>query len=73
MRILLLLISLALIFSGCTTKEPLVKEVYMPIKCEVEIPYKPELDGSFESHKAKMLYLLKCERLLYHCVGEKYE
>lgn len=76
MRILVFFMALILLFSGCADKqvpEPKVvyKEKYMPIKCNAKMPLKPKNDGTFETHKAKMIYYRDCERFLKQCLGIK--
>ncbi|MDA3967364.1 hypothetical protein [Helicobacter sp. WB40] len=58
-----------IIFSGCTPATKIVtQEVYIPVKCNLELPTKPKEDGSFESHKELAKYYLKLERVAKDCV-----
>lgn len=60
----------ALSFSACATK-PIVKiqtqEVLIPVKCNLELPPKPQENGSFESHKALAKYYLEVEQIAKDC------
>lgn len=69
MRNVFLVLVFGVLFAGCGTKEPTLvyKDTYIPVKCDVEMPIKPENKGDFESHKARMVYYLECERLLRVC------
>lgn len=61
---------IAFIFTGCSIKpEPVYKEVLTPIRCQAKMPVKPVNDGSFEAHKNKMVYYLRCESTLKYCLG----
>ncbi|MCI6989404.1 MAG: hypothetical protein MR902_07585 [Campylobacter sp.] len=70
-RILALAMSL-LVLTGCGAKNAQVvyKEVLTPIRCDIKMPLKPKNDGTFESHKARMIYYLECENALKYCIGE---
>ncbi|MCZ6156945.1 hypothetical protein O6B72_09010 [Campylobacter ureolyticus] len=60
----------AMLLSGCSVKsDPIYKEVLIPVKCQAKMPVKPVNDGSFESHKNKMIYYLRCESTLKQCLG----
>lgn len=65
-----LLALFALSFSACATK-PIVKiqtqEVLIPIQCNLELPPKPQENGSFESHKALAKYYLEIEQIAKDC------
>lgn len=65
-----LLALFALSFSACATK-PIVKiktqEVFIPVKCNLELPPKPQENGSFESHKALAKYYLEVEQIAKDC------
>lgn len=65
------LLPLGVLFCGCAFKEPTIvyKEKLTPVRCNAVMPDKPNNDGSFEAHKAKMIYFLKCEDLLKQCIG----
>ena len=78
MRKLVFFVALILLFSGCADKqapEPSVvyKEKYMPVRCNAKMPLKPKNDGTFETHKAKMIYYRDCEKKLKQCLGIKEE
>ena len=61
---------IAFIFTGCSIKpDPVYKEVLTPIRCQAKMPVKPVNDGSFEAHKNKMIYYLRCESTLKYCLG----
>lgn len=61
---------IAFIFTGCGIKpDPVYKEVLTPIRCQAKMPVKPANDGSFEAHKNKMVYYLRCESALKYCLG----
>lgn len=64
----------ALSFSACASK-PLVKietkEVFIPVKCDLELPTKPLENGSFESHKQIAIYYKKVEQIAKDCTGKK--
>ena len=73
MKILLLMCLTLLLFSGCASQvEPhiIYKDVLVPVRCDANMPNKPLNKGNFESHKALMIYYLKCEDLLKQCIGE---
>lgn len=60
----------AMLLSGCSVKsDPIYKEVLTPIRCQAKMPVKPVNDGSFEAHKNKMIYYLRCESTLKYCLG----
>ena len=65
------LLPLGVLLCGCAFKEPTIiyKEKLTPVRCNAVMPDKPNNDGSFEAHKAKMIYFLKCEDLLKQCIG----
>ena len=71
--ILSVLALFALSFSACATK-PIVKiqtqEAFIPVKCNLELPPKPQEDGSFESHKALAKYYLEVEQIAKDCTKE---
>ncbi len=74
MRNLAIFVLFALFFVGCASKaEPTLvyKEKLIPVRCDAKLPAKPENDGTFESHRAKMIYFLECENLLKQCIGMK--
>lgn len=72
MKILILIFFLA--FCGCASK-PIVKvqtkEVYIPIKCNVEKPLRPNKKESLvENVKSMAIYTEKLENALNACVKE---
>ncbi|MGH1600944.1 hypothetical protein [Campylobacter majalis] len=76
MRSLIIFALVVLLLAGCADKhisEPTVvyKEKLVPVRCDAKLPVKPENDGTFETHRAKMIYLLECENLLKQCIGIK--
>lgn len=56
---------------GCSkpTYKVQVKEVLIPIQCNLELPNKPKEDGSFSSHKALAVYYKEVEQIAKDCVG----
>lgn len=68
-----LLALFALNFSACATK-PIVKiqthEVFIPVKCNLDLPPKPQENGSFESHKALAKYYLEVEQIAKDCTKQ---
>ncbi|WP_300692411.1 MULTISPECIES: hypothetical protein [Helicobacter] len=72
MRILSLILS-AILLSACA--KPLVKietkEVFVPIKCDLELPTKPLENGSFESHKQIAIYYKKVEQIAKDCTKKE--
>lgn len=66
----ILIVGFLALFTGCSIKpEPVYKEVLTPIRCQAKMPVKPVNDGSFEAHKNKMIYYLRCESTLKYCLG----
>lgn len=63
----------ALSFTACATK-PIVKiqtqEVFIPVKCDLQLPPKPQENGSFESHKALAKYYLEVEQIAKDCTKQ---
>ncbi len=59
------------IFCGCGGKNLEYKKVYIPIKCQTQMPNKPKNRGDFASHKRFLIYLLECENRLKFCLGLK--
>lgn len=60
----------ALTFSACASKPVYkveIKEVFIPVKCNLELPQKPQENGSFESHKALTKYYLEIEQIAKDC------
>ena len=60
-------------FTACASK-PIVKiqtkEVFIPVKCDLELPPKPKENGSFESHKALAKYYLEVEQIAKDCTKQ---
>ncbi|MBE3607103.1 hypothetical protein CCAL13119_09215 [Campylobacter sp. RM13119] len=76
MRNLAVFALFALLLSGCAEKhipEPniIYKEKFVPVRCNTQMPVKPVNDGTFETHKAKMIYYHECESRLKQCIGVK--
>lgn len=69
MRIKNFLIALfsVLYLCGCGVKEPQIKQVYVPVRCNLKMPLKPAEDNSFEAHKELVRYFLKCEEIAKDC------
>ncbi|TLD85830.1 hypothetical protein LS69_007970 [Helicobacter sp. MIT 05-5294] len=69
-------LSMALVgvyFVGCASKPTYkveVKEVLIPIKCNLELPQKPKEDGSFKSHKELAIYYRQVEQIAKDCTKE---
>lgn len=64
-------------FGGCA-KEPgiqrvIYKEVKIPVKCGLLVPFKPINDGSFKAHRELMKYYLQCENIAKFCTNYKGE
>ena len=70
MRFLLSSLFVALIFSGCATKERIVtQEVYIPVKCRAAKPVRPIKTSSYERNILNILeYTEKLEVLVDKCV-----
>lgn len=65
-----LLLFLLAFLAGCSAKPILkvqTKEVFIPIKCNLELPPKPKENGSFESHKELSLYYKEVEQIAKDC------
>lgn len=72
MRIKNFLIALfSVLLLGCSAKEPQIKQVYVPVRCNLKMPLKPAPNGSFEAHKELVRYFLKCEEIAKDCTGEE--
>lgn len=59
----------ALLLSACAKPVYRVetKEVLVPIKCNLQLPQKPQENGSFESHKQLMKYFVIVEQIAKDC------
>lgn len=66
-----LVILYGLFGSGCSSKTGAIKEVYIPVKCPLKMPLKPQNNGDFKSHKEMMIYYLECENIAIKCTGEE--
>lgn len=69
-RFLFTLLALfALTFSACA--KPVykveIKEVFIPVKCNLKLPKKPQENGSFASHRALAKYYLTIEQIAKDC------
>lgn len=68
-RGLMILPVFALLLSACT--KPVyrveIKEVLVPVKCNLSLPQKPQENGSFESHKQLMKYFVQVEQIAKDC------
>ena len=57
----------------CACSKPVYKiqtqEVFIPVKCDLEMPLKPQENGSFESHKALTKYYLEVEQIAKDCTN----
>lgn len=72
--IYVIMLIIVILMSGCSAKDEKVitkyQKVYIPIKCEVDIPQKPKFD-ELDPESAVMLgkYYIEVETLLKHCIG----
>ena len=70
-RFLFTLLALfALTFSACASKPVYkveIKEVFIPVKCNLKLPTKPQENGSFASHRALAKYYLEVEQIAKDC------
>lgn len=60
----------ALLLSACANKPMYrvqIKEVLVPVKCNLSLPQKPQENGSFESHKQLMKYFVQVEQIAKDC------
>ena len=65
-----LLTLFALTFSACASKPVYkveIKEVFIPVKCNLKLPTKPKENGSFASHRALAKYYLEVEQIAKDC------
>ncbi|ECL1831172.1 TPA: hypothetical protein SE504_001959, partial [Campylobacter jejuni] len=73
MRIFLLIIPF--VFTACASKDILIKteikEVKVPIKCPLKLPFKPFDKKDLESAKEISKYYLELENIAKLCTGEK--
>ena len=69
-----MLMVLVIMMSGCATKIEYVDrpvEVKVPVKCELEMPKKPEVTIDVDGLKAVLMYTELLECTLKKCRGEK--
>lgn len=62
------------ILTGCQ-RVPIIetKEVYMPIRCEIEYPAKPKYSGVLDKDLSELgKYLKKLENALMFCIKGEY-
>lgn len=65
-----LLALFVLTFSACASKPVYkveIKEVFIPVKCNLKLPKKPQENGSFASHRALAKYYLEIEQIAKDC------
>ena len=65
---------LVVMLSGCTTKVEYVDrpvEVRVPVKCELEMPKKPDVAISVDGLRSVLVYTELLECTLKRCRGEK--
>lgn len=59
----------ALLLSACA--KPVyrvqIKEVLVPVKCNLSLPQKPQENGSFQSHKELIKYFVQVEQIAKDC------
>nr|DAR09388.1 MAG TPA: hypothetical protein [Caudoviricetes sp.] len=72
------LIILAVIFCGCSSKEPQIitktvyQEVRTPVACLAKMPEKPKFEANDpQSAQGLMEYFKTCEELLKGCVDDR--
>lgn len=72
------LIILAVIFCGCSSKEPQIitktvyQEVRTPVACLAKMPVKPKFEANDpQSAQGLMEYFKTCEELLKGCVDDR--
>ncbi|WP_298086151.1 hypothetical protein [uncultured Campylobacter sp.] len=72
------LIILAIIFCGCSSKEPQIitktvyQEVKTPVACLAKMPEKPKFEANNpQSARELMEYFKTCEELLKGCADER--
>ena len=68
-----ILMALVIMMSGCATKIEYVDrpvEVKVPVKCELEMPKKPDVVVSVDGLKAVLVYTELLECTLRQCRGE---
>lgn len=72
------LIILAVIFCGCSSKEPQIitktvyQEVRTPVACLAKMPQKPKFEANDpQSAQGLMEYFKTCEELLKGCVDDR--
>lgn len=72
-----LILTSVILLSGCSAKPEIItrteyQNVYVPVKCKVELPDKPKFDENNPEISSKKIaeYHSKAERLLMECVNE---
>lgn len=71
-----LILTSVILLSGCSAKPEIItrtvyQNVYVPVKCKVELPKKPKFDeNNLESAKEIAKYYQETERLLMECANE---
>ena len=68
------LVVIAAMISGCATKVEYVDrpvEVRVPVKCELEMPKKPDIAISVDGLRSVLVYTELLECTLKRCRGEK--
>lgn len=72
------MIILAIIFCGCSSKEPQIitktvyQEVRTPVACLAKMPVKPKFEANDpQSARELMEYFKTCEELLKGCVDDR--
>lgn len=73
---LLIFIGILFLFSlsGCSAVKPIIvtKEVFVPVKCEVEVPKRPtKVDSITRSVASIVEYTEKLEVIIDSCVADK--
>lgn len=70
----IVLVVIAAMMSGCATKVEYVDrpvEVRVPVKCELEMPKKPDVAISVDGLRSVLVYTELLECTLKRCRGEK--
>ncbi|WP_232209591.1 MULTISPECIES: hypothetical protein [Campylobacter] len=72
--VFIILLSFAVIMAGCANKPEIItrtlyQDVYIPMKCDVKLPEKPEYDKNDpDSAKKLAIYYKQVEKLLKGCI-----
>ena len=70
----ILMVLVVVVMSGCATKVEYVDrpvEVKVPVKCELEMPKKPDVAISVDGLRSVLVYTELLECTLRKCRGEK--